>query len=177
MSYYSSSFDVINEIYPNKIHPWELKISSVSPKYWDVKENRIKAVRWLIKDKLKFSHDEVINSLSIEDFYMNRLSTLICHYYNKSIVRAITEAFEDEFIPWEFGYHRWNENDAKKATKWLIEKLNKEEGKLPLEINYYDFQENKLRTVIIFIFKIFIYSIYRNSIYGEFRFNLIIIHI
>lgn len=148
MTYYHSSFDIINEIYPDIIHAWEIKQSSVSPKYWDVKENRIKAVRWLIKDKLKFSHNEIINILSLESFYENRLSTLICDYYNKSIPTAITEAFEDEFMPWEFGYHRWNFNDAKKATKWLIDKLNREEGKLPSEINYYDFQKNKLRTVV-----------------------------
>lgn len=146
--YYYSSFDIINEIYPNKIHTWELKRSSVSTRHWDVKENRIIAVRWLIRDKLKFSHDEVVNSLSLENFYENGLSTLICDYYNKSIATAITEAFEDEFMPWEFGYHRWNISDAKKATKWLIDKLNREEGKLPLEIDYYDFKNNKLRTVI-----------------------------
>lgn len=146
--YYSSSYDSINEIYPNKIYPWELKHSSVSPNYWRIKENRRIAVRWLIKDKLNFSHDEVVNILSLEHFCENRLTTLICDYYNKSITSAITETFSEEFMPWEFGYHRWNINDAREATKWLVDKLNKEEGKLPLEIDYYDFKNNKLRTVI-----------------------------
>jgi len=146
--YYYSSFDIINEIYPNKIYPWELKRSSVSPSYWSINGNRVLAVKWLIIDKLKFSHDEVVNILSLEHFYENKLSTLICNYYNKSIAIAVTEAFGDEFMPWEFCYHRWNINDAKKATKWLIDKLNSEEGKLPLEIDYYDFKNNKLRTVI-----------------------------
>lgn len=148
MGYHYSSFDIINEIYPNKIYTWELKRSSVSARYWEVKENRVMAIRWLIRDKLKFSHDEVINNLSLENFYKNGLSTLICEYYNRSIASAITEAFEDEFMPWEFSYHRWNISDARKATKWLIDKLNKEEGKLPLEIDYYDFKNNKLRIVI-----------------------------
>jgi len=148
MRYYYSSFDIIDEIYPNKVYPWELKMSSVSSSYWSVKENRIIAVRWLIRDKLKFSHDEVLNILSLEHFYDSKLSTLICDCYNKSIASAITEAFGDEFMPWEFGYHRWNINDAKKATNWLIDKLNREEGKLPLEIDYYDFINNKLKTVI-----------------------------
>lgn len=148
MRYYYSSFDIINEIYPNKIHAWELKRGSVSPSYWSIKGNRIIAVRWLIKDKLKFSHDEVVNILLLENFYNSGLSTLICDYYNKSIASVVTEAFKDEFMPWEFGYHRWNINDAKKATKWLIDKLNREEGKLLLEIDYYDFKNNKLRTVI-----------------------------
>jgi hypothetical protein len=148
MSYYHSSFDVINEIHPNEIHPWELKMSAVSPSYWDEKKNRILAIKWLIKERLKFTHEEVVNFLTLENFYDNRLSTLICNCYNKSITNAVTEAFEDEFMPWEFGYHKWNITDAKKATKWLIDKLNREEGKLPLEIDYYDFKNNKLRTVI-----------------------------
>ena len=69
MNYYSSSFNIVNEIYPNKIYPWELKRSSVPSNYWNTKENRIVAIRWLIRDRLKFSHDEVVNILSVEHFY------------------------------------------------------------------------------------------------------------
>jgi hypothetical protein len=148
MSYYSSSFEIINEVYTNKINVWELRMGSVSPNYWKVRENRITAIRWLIKNKLNLSHDEVINNLTLGDFYRNKLSTLICEYYNKSIPNAIIEAFEDEFKPWEFCYHRWNIDDARMATKWLVDKLRRENGKQPSEIDYYDFQNNKLRTVI-----------------------------
>ncbi len=148
MNYYYSSYDIIDEIYPNLMYPWELRCSSVSSMFWSVKENRINAINWLVKDKLQLSHNEIIDILTLKDFCENRLSTLICDYYNKSISAAITEAFEDEFMPWEFGYHKWSIEDARRAVKWLIEKLNKEEGKLPSEINYYDFQRNKLRTVI-----------------------------
>lgn len=122
-AYYTSSIDIINEIYPNQIYVWELNRSSVSPKFWDVKENRLAAVRWLIEEKLKYSHSEVVDKLTIE-------------------------AYEDKYMPWEFGYHRWNEEDAKKATVWLIDKLKRERGKVPSEVSYYDFQDNKLRIVI-----------------------------
>lgn len=39
-----------------------------------------------------------VNNLSLEDFCEERLITLICYYYNKSISSAIIEAFGDEFM-------------------------------------------------------------------------------
>lgn len=147
-AYYTSSIDIVNEIYPNQIYVWELKRSSVSPKFWEIKENRLAAVRWLIEEQLKYNHDEVVDKLTIEDFYNNKLTTLIENYYNESISRAVIEAYGDKYMLWEFAYHRWNEEDAKKATVWLIDKLKREKGKDPSEISYYDFQDNKLRIVI-----------------------------
>lgn len=147
-TYYISSFEIVNEAYPNKFYPWELKRSSVATNYWKAEENRVRAVKWLIEVKLKLTHDEVVNELTIEDFHNNKLTTLIENFYNRSIPRAVIEAYGEEYMPWEFGYHRWNEEDAKKAVMWLIDKLKKEKGKVPSEISYYDFQDNKLRLVI-----------------------------
>lgn len=98
-TYYTSSIDIINEIYPNEIHCWELKRSSVSPNYWEIRGNRVIAVRWLVKEKLKFNKEQIINELSIEHFSENKLSTLICDYYNKSISAAIIESFNNEIMP------------------------------------------------------------------------------
>ena len=70
----------------------------------------------------------------IENFYENRLSTLICNYYNKSITNAITGAFQEEFMPQEFGYYKWDIEGARKAKKWLMKRLNKESGKRAYEI-------------------------------------------
>lgn len=101
----------------------------------------------MIEVKLKLSHDQVINDLKLEDFYNNKLSSLICDYYNKSITSAVLEAYDDKFMPWEFSYHRWTKEDARKAILWPIDKL-KEEGKPANQISYYDFKNNKLRIVI-----------------------------
>ncbi|MEG1287545.1 MAG: hypothetical protein RSD13_05780, partial [Clostridium sp.] len=147
-NYYNASCDVINEIYSDKIYCWELKKSSVPVNFWKSKDNRIRAIRWLVKDKLQFSNKQIINELSMEHFSEYKLTTLICECYNKSIPKAIVEAYEGEIMPWEFGYHRWNENDAREATRWLINKLDVEEGKQVMNIDYYDFKKNKLRYVI-----------------------------
>lgn len=147
-TYYTSSFNIINEIYPNQIYRWELKKSSVSVKYWDCKVNRIKAIRWLIDQKLQFSHEQVIDNLSVEDFVSNKLSTLICNYYNKSIIKAVIEAYHEEFKEWEFGYYKWSLDEARKATKWLINKVQKEGRKNISDIKFEDFKKNKLRTPV-----------------------------
>lgn len=147
-TYYASTFNIINEVYQDKIYIWELRKSSVPVKYWKEKSNRIRATRWLINDKLQFSHEQVISNLTVENFVDNKLSTLICDYYNKSIVKAVIEAYECEFKPWEFGYYKWSLDEARKATRWLIDKLQKE-GKVNIsDIKFNDFKINQLRTPI-----------------------------
>ena len=72
------------------------------------------------------------------------------------------EAFEGEFMPWEFGYLKWNLEDARKPTRWLMEKL-------PEEITYYDFQKNKLRTA----FEGFYSSSPKEAIMDAIYFNIV----
>ncbi|MGL5087305.1 MAG: hypothetical protein ACRC68_16585, partial [Clostridium sp.] len=60
------------------------------------KDNRIRAIRWLVKEKLKFSKNQIINELKMEHFSEYKLTTLICEYYNKSIPKAIVEAYESD---------------------------------------------------------------------------------
>lgn len=140
--------ETINEAYPNRFKAFEFKKCRIPQNYWCDRNNRIDAIRQLIEEKLKYSHNEVVDKLTIEDFYNNKLTTLIENYYNESISKAVIEAYGEEYMPWEFGYHRWNEEDAKKATVWLIDKLKREKGEAPSEISYYNFQDNKLRIVI-----------------------------
>ncbi|WP_040210783.1 DUF4046 domain-containing protein [Clostridium polynesiense] len=147
-NYYTNGYDIINEIFPNIIKPWELELCPVSDKFWDNRENRNEAIRWLIIDKFDFSHEDVINKLKFKHFCENHLSTLICNYHNKSIVAAVLEAFKEEFMPWEFSYHRWSESDAISATIWLINKMNLEAGKTPKDITFEDFKNNKMRTLL-----------------------------
>lgn len=51
-------------------------------------------------------------------------------------------------MPWEYAYHRWSEDYAREATRWLINKLDIEQGKSAMDIDYYYFKKNKLRYVI-----------------------------
>lgn len=147
-NYYNASCDVINEIYSEEINCWELKKSSVPANFWKSKDNRVRAIRWMIEEKLKFTKKQIIYELSMAHFAECKLTTLVCDYYNKSIRRAIVEAYENEIMPWEYAYHRWSENDTREATRWLINKLDIEQGKSSMDVDYSDFKKNKLRYVI-----------------------------
>lgn len=142
---YSNSYDILNEVYPQKINIWELKKSSVPTGYWEKKNNRIKAIKWMVEERLKFTKEQILHEIELKHFYDNGLSTLISKYYNKSISRAILEAYEGVIMPWEFKYHRWNVNDARTATIWLVNKISNESGKT---VNYYDFDNNNLRYML-----------------------------
>lgn len=148
MYHHGNIFSVINELYDDKVLPWELSKSEVNTGFWDIRENRIRAIRWLTIYKLKFTRKEIINNLELRHFYNNNLAALICDYYNKSINKAILEAFENEIMPWELKYYRLTIEEARKATRWLLDRLYIEKGKVESEVNYYDFQEYELRKIL-----------------------------
>lgn len=146
--HHGNIFGIVNELYKGMVLPWEVSKSEVNIGFWNIRENRIMAIRWLAIDKLKFSRNEIINDLTLAHFYNNQLGTLICNYYNKSINKAILEGFESEIMPWELRYYRLSIEEARNATKWLLHKLFTDKGKVESEVNYYDFKEYNLRKVL-----------------------------
>jgi hypothetical protein len=122
--YYPSIFSIANAVYPGRFKQWELKRSEARNGYWENKQHRIEAIRWLINEKLKWTHEEVIQKINQDVFYYNGLSSLLSNHYEKSPVKAVLEAFDDEFLFWEFTGHiptrSWTKENGKKATRWLI---------------------------------------------------------
>ena len=88
VGYYDNSpYKAVKEAFPEKnIQPWEMKITP--NKFFDVKENRIAAVKWLVKEKLKKNPRD----LTKEDFCSNRLSGLLQNHYKGSPYEAVKEA-------------------------------------------------------------------------------------
>ena len=85
-----STWRAVENAYPGKFRPWELKASSVGE--WD-KDLRVKAVKWLIEERLKLPPEHRMY-VSVEDFDKNGLSGLIAHY-GGSPAAAIAEAYPD----------------------------------------------------------------------------------
>jgi len=135
--YYNNSlYEAVKEAFPEKnIMPWEMKRTITG--FYEKKENRVAAVKWLIEKLKKDPRD-----LTQEDFKDNGLTGLLTHYTG-SPYKAIKEAFPDikfwEMIITPKGFYEKKENRVA-AVKWLIEKLKKD----PRDLTQEDFKDNGL---------------------------------
>ena len=120
-----SIFSLIEEAYPGEFKPWEFEKLSVEKLYWDKKENRLSALKWLIEDTLKLNEKNVAKKVNAKDFIENGLSTLFTKEYSSSIYRAINELYPNKFRVWEVsivedGYWE-NRDNVEEAVKWMLE--------------------------------------------------------
>lgn len=136
LHYYNGSpYLAIKDVHP-EIKEWEMKTTPYS--FYDKKENRIKAIKWLIKKLNKDPRD-----ITQKDFEDNRLNGLLSGYYKNSPYLAIRDAYS-EIKEWEMittprSFFDKKENRIK-AIKWMIEKLNKN----PRDVTGDDFRDNRL---------------------------------
>ncbi|MCK4319657.1 hypothetical protein KAW38_03745 [Candidatus Micrarchaeota archaeon] len=133
--YNGSPYLAIKEVHP-EIKEWEMKTTPIS--FYDKKENRVKAIKWLIEKLNKDPRDVTWN-----DFRDNRLGGLLVGHYKSSPYLAIRDAYpkikEWEMISTPRSFFDKKENRIK-AIKWMIEKLNKN----PRDVTGDDFRDNKL---------------------------------
>lgn len=141
--YKGNIIDLIESIYPERYKPWQF--ASVGVKYWNVKENRIKAIQWLIDklliDKIIESIDDLPNVVTTYTFADYGMSTLVGKYYNHSVYAAIEEVLPNKFNQWDYYYlpeKYWsNKNNRIAALKNLIEdKLGINVKDIPKVISY-----------------------------------------
>lgn len=166
----NSPYQAIDCAYKGRFKEWEFKIVPMG--YW-TKENGVKATRWLIKEKLKLSKEELKEQLSNKLFYDNGLGGMLNHCFNNSPYLAIESTFPGVFKVWEFknvpmGY--WTKENGVKATRWLIDeklKLSKEEVKKQLSANL--FKENSLESMLTYCFKSSPYLAIESAYPGVFK--------
>lgn len=79
-------------------------VAKIDIKQWQVMKNVVwndekvkEAVRWLIEEKLNWSHDEVVEKLSVKTFRDNNLGGMLCKYCNNSPIRALYIAYPGEY--------------------------------------------------------------------------------
>ena len=135
-----------------QLHPWEMQMTSMG--FYEKKENRVAATKWLIA-KLKKDPRDIMK----EDFELNRLAGLLHHHYKNSPYAAVLEAGY-QFHPWEMqttpqSFYQSRKNRAA-ATNWLVQKL----GKSPMDISAEDFISNRLAGML--------FHYYQNSPYEAF---------
>lgn len=142
-----SPFKILNEVYPNKFNEWDL--GRVRHGFWNIKENRIKATKWLVEEKLKITIKDIPQNITSKTFIENGLNGLLT-YHNNSPYNVINELYLNKFKPWEYncvGNNFWsNNNNRIDAIRWLID--DKLKSKDILDIKYKDFTDNKLQGLL-----------------------------
>ena len=151
-------FAYLDAAFPGKYYPWEF---SVTPrKYFDIYENRVKAVKWLVEEKLGFD----MGKMSIYDVWKEKVALKITkQIFNNHELREIMaiykspepilkKVYPDKFLPWSFPIKpKWKGEKGKKlaaeATRWVIEEYA---GISPLNdsIGFNFFIQNGLRGMI-----------------------------
>ncbi len=87
--------EIINYALPEfNVKIWEL--NQVTHNYWNEKDNRVNAIKWLVEEYLKHNKEEVIRYLNRKHFEDNGLISLISRKYQNGIVYAIEEAYPNE---------------------------------------------------------------------------------
>ena len=164
-----SPYLAMNATYPGKYKPWQF--AYVPNSYW-TKETGIKATKWLIEEKLKWSEEELFKGLSIKVFRKYGLSGMIHHVYNNSPYSAINSAYPDKYKPWQFPnvpLSYWNNETAAEATKWLIEeKLKWSEDTLLENLSARIFIKNGLSGMLHAVFANSPYAAINNAYPGKY---------
>jgi hypothetical protein len=165
-----SPYQAINAVYPNQFKEWELKIAP--NKFWN-KETGIRATKWLIEEKLKWSENDIKEKICMKVFISNRLSGMLQTVYHESVWQAINAAYPNQFKEWELHNtptNFWNMETAIRASKWLIEeKLKWTDQEIKENLRLQTFYDHGLRTMIK---KVYNYNIYKalNAAYpGRFQ--------
>ena len=138
-----SPFKAVSEAFPGLgIKAWEMSMTPMG--FFEKKENRVAAVKWLAEKLNKEPRD-----LTKDVFLCNRLTGLLYYHYNNSPFAAVSEAFSElgikawEMLTTPMGFFDKKENRIA-AVKCLAEKLNKD----PRDFTANDFRANRLEGLL-----------------------------
>lgn len=172
---FDSLYAAINFAYPNQIHPWELKVTSNH--YWNNDENKLKTLKWLFEEKLKWTPEEIKNNLSQKPFIDNKLEGFLMHHFSGSPFQAIDFLYPNQFNPWDFNMTMmdfWSvEENRRTALTWLFEKkLKWNKKEINQKLNSDTFKEHKMTRVFDKHFSSSPYKVAK-FIYPDYDFDLL----
>jgi hypothetical protein len=137
-------YDVIQDAYPYRFFPWEIK--RVPQHYWKNKENCIRATEWLLEEKLGWTEEEIKKGYNMMVFKDHGFMGMIKGGWQGSIFDLLDAVYPGKFKIWELENYKirtwtpelgiqvirhfieekmkWNEEDIKK--KWRVRELKKQ---------------------------------------------------
>ena len=164
-----SPFAAIENAYPGRYKVWEFKNA---PKCFWTLETAKEATKWLIEEKLKWSDEQVKESLTQATFIQNGLFGMLNRVFKGSPFAAIENAYPGKYKKWEFkvpsGF--WNLDTAKEATKWLIEeKLKWSDDQVKRNLCQSIFVQNDLSGMLSGVFKDSSFAAIENAYPGKYK--------
>lgn len=133
-----------------KTNPW-LGEKSMSPGYWESRENRVAAIGVLVEIVTKIE-ERPMESICQDDFEARNLGWMLRRYYH-SWFEALEDAGFRIECPWlgkRVPTNYWQDKSNRiKATQWLVAKCAGETRSL-IEILYTDFTGNRLHGLLDF---------------------------
>ena len=173
---------LIQILEPEQFLPWQL--GKVTEGYWNNKNNRIFAVKWLIEDYFNIKPNQIwklINSkrLNRETFGKLGLSYLYNTYYN-SLLKCIQETYT-ELNYWQIGIYPngfWENEQAKEYGKdafiWMLGEEGIQEDQLikAVEIKWINrklFSKYKLSTMFDYCFNKNLFDLVDFSFPNQFK--------
>lgn len=86
------TYELVSSATGNRFQEWEVfKVDN-----W-TEEKAAKAVKWLIEDKLKWSDEQIKESLTANVFYRNNLGGMLKNYCGNSPIKALEVAYPGRF--------------------------------------------------------------------------------
>lgn len=128
---YNSAFSLLNDVYPNKFYPWEMRCVPMG--YWNNRDNRKKAITWLYR-KLNINSKNIKKEFTVKNFQKYGLGALLESKYRNRPFLALNEIYPNKYKVWEVsrvsrGY--WlNIENCRMATLWLINELDLSDDEL-----------------------------------------------
>ena len=98
MFWNSSTYQMLNEAYPNQFKPWELRRGARD--CWKGKEESLKILR-VIVEELDLSFEELKDKCSVGWLAQQGLRTPLNRFFNDSPYKMLDAAFPNQFKPWE----------------------------------------------------------------------------
>lgn len=101
----SCLYDFFNFIYPNRWNEWDYTFTKRG--FWTKKDNRIKALKYLIENELKINIEEIPYNISYGFLVNNhhKLSLICDSYYKSDIYKWIDECYPKKFKKDDFYKH------------------------------------------------------------------------
>ena len=104
--YKNNLLGFVMELYDNKYPAYKFKIRG-GDKYWNVKENRIRALKYFIEKDMNVEIEKVplyITLTAIRDKGTNTMYNVCKKYYN-TLFEWVNEVYPDRFDPMDFDIH------------------------------------------------------------------------
>ena len=123
----------------------------------EAKENAKECVVFMVENILKWDEEDIRKNLTKKTFQENKLSGMMNTLYNNSPYEAINDVYPNKFMPWELNntpMKYWEDkSNCKKATEWMLDKLNWSDEDIKKNLSTEVFKKNGLDGMLTAAYK------------------------